>query len=524
MRADHDGDEHAPEERRHESELDASSPARWPTRARRGDHRAQQHERRRVVEQALALEHRHDAPRDAEPLHDRGRDGIRRAQDRAEARSRCTGRCPGITAMKKTRERGRAEHDEQDRQPGDRAEVAPELDRGQRDRRRVEQRRQHADEDDLGVDLDAPGRTGAGPRRSRSATRSSGPAMLSFGATAVVTAITTIARMTIDERVHRRQTTPSSRTASRSATSSATEASIARAGAVVERRAPRRRGSRVPSDVTGNEQTRPSGTPYSPRETTAAEVQPSPRAELLVAHVLDRGVGGGCDRRRSAHLDDLGAAPGDARDEDVVEPRRRRLSAAEALGERVDHRHAAHRRVRDIRELRRRVIAPDRDAARSRRAARRGPRRAGPTARLWSSRVSAVNRSAGTSRADAAAMSAFVLAGLPTTTTRTSSAAAAPIAAPCGPKMPAFAASRSARSMPGPRGRAPTSSAMLQPSNATRGSSVTSTSRSSGNAQSCSSSAAPSAARIPCGISSSRSRTGRSGPSISPAAMRKSRA
>ena len=50
--------------------------------------------------------------------------------------------------------------------------------------------------------------------------------------------------------------------------------------------------------------------------------------------------------------------------------------------------------------------------------------------------------------------------------------------------------------MPGPRGRAPTSIAMLQPSNADRASSVTSTSCSSGKAQSCSSSAAPSAARV----------------------------
>ena len=117
-------------------------------------------------------------------------------------------------------------------------------------------------------------------------------------------------------------------------------------------------------------------------------------------------------------------------------------------------------------------------------------------------------------------MSAFVFAGLPTTTTRTSSSATAPIALPWGPKMPAFAASRSPRSMPAVRGRAPTSIAMRAPLKAVSGSSVTSTSTSSGNAQSCSSSAAPSAARMPCGISSSRSRTGRSGPSMSPAAMR----
>jgi hypothetical protein len=72
--------------------------------------------------------------------------------------------------------------------------------------------------------------------------------------------------------------------------------------------------------------------------------------------------------------------------------------------------------------------------------------------------------------------------------------------------------------------RAPTSIAMLAPSNPTRGSSVISTSRSSGNAQSWSSSAAPSAAFSPCGISSSRRRTGRSSPSIAPEAMRKSSA
>src|SRR5690606_41941976 len=46
-------------------------------------------------------------------------------------------------------------------------------------------------------------------------------------------------------------------------------------------------------------------------------------------------------------------------------------------------------------------------------------------ARLWSSRVMAVNRSAGTSGAWRWAMRALVLAGLPTTRARTSSAAPA---------------------------------------------------------------------------------------------------
>ena len=146
------------------------------------------------------------------------------------------------------------------------------------------------------------------------------------------------------------------------------------------------------------------------------------------------------------------------------------------------------------------------------------------TARLWSSRVMAVNRSAGTSGAAAWAMSALVLAGLPTTSTRTSSAAPALIARPCGAKMPPLASSRSPRSMPFVRGRAPTSKATFTPSKALVASSVMSTPESSGNAQSCSSSATPSAARTACGISNSRRLTGVSGPRSWPEAIRNSRA
>src|SRR3954463_11008174 len=77
------------------------------------------------------------------------------------------------------------------------------------------------------------------------------------------------------------------------------------------------------------------------------------------------------------------------------------------------------------------------------------------TARLWSSRVMALKRSRGTSGALDCAISALVFAGLPTTSTFTSSAAPALIASPCGLKMPPLASSRSARSMPFGRGRAP---------------------------------------------------------------------
>ena len=142
------------------------------------------------------------------------------------------------------------------------------------------------------------------------------------------------------------------------------------------------------------------------------------------------------------------------------------------------------------------------------------------TARLWSRRVIAVKRSGGTPSALFIAISAFVLAGLPTTRTLMSLAALSAIASPWGLKIPPLASSRSARSMPLLRGRAPTSSAMFAPSNACLGSSKMSTLASSGNAQSNNSSAVPSAAFTASGISSRRSATGVSGPSIWPDAMR----
>ena len=136
----------------------------------------------------------------------------------------------------------------------------------------------------------------------------------------------------------------------------------------------------------------------------------------------------------------------------------------------------------------------------------------------------ALNRSRGTPSAFDIAIRQLVLAGLPTISTLTSFAAPAAIASPCGLKMPPFASSRSERSMPGPRGRAPTSSATLQPSKAAFTSSKMSILRSSGNAQSSSSIAVPSAALTASGISSRLSSTGVSGPSIWPLAIRNSSA
>ncbi len=120
-------------------------------------------------------------------------------------------------------------------------------------------------------------------------------------------------------------------------------------------------------------------------------------------------------------------------------------------------------------------------------------------------------------------ISALVLAGLPVTTTRTSWSATSFSALPCSVKIAPLASSRSPRSMPLVRGRAPTSRASWAPSNTSRGSEPISTSASSGNAQSCSSMTVPSRAGSAEGISSSRSRTGRWRPSMSPWAIRKSR-
>ena len=143
------------------------------------------------------------------------------------------------------------------------------------------------------------------------------------------------------------------------------------------------------------------------------------------------------------------------------------------------------------------------------------------TARLWSRRVIAVNCEGSRPAAFFIAMSAFVLAGLPTTSTFTSRAACSPRARPCGPKMRPFSASRSPRSIPLPRGRAPTRRAKLASRNASFGSSVATKPCASGYAQSSSSITTPRRAGRAGGISRSCRMTGWSGPSISPDAIRK---
>ncbi len=129
-------------------------------------------------------------------------------------------------------------------------------------------------------------------------------------------------------------------------------------------------------------------------------------------------------------------------------------------------------------------------------------------ARLWSRRVIAVKLSGGRSGALLIAIKAFVFAGFPTTSTLTSRLATSFNARPCSVKIAPFASRRSLRSMPGPRGRLPTSIAMSASRNATFASSLATTPRRSGNAPSASSIITPSTAFIAGGISSSCRITG----------------
>jgi hypothetical protein len=167
--------------------------------------------------------------------------------------------------------------------------------------------------------------------------------------------------------------------------------------------------------------------------------------------VVDGGVGRRRRRRRAADLDDLGAALGHPRDELVGQPGLVHLVGDRLAGD-LGVEHVGYwlaEWLPQMVSLRTSETGTDSFLASC------------ATARLWPRRVIAVNRSAGTSAAAACAIGALVLAGLPTTSTRTSSAAPALMARPGGAKMPPLASSRSPRSMPLLRDRAPTSSTTI---------------------------------------------------------------
>ena len=117
-------------------------------------------------------------------------------------------------------------------------------------------------------------------------------------------------------------------------------------------------------------------------------------------------------------------------------------------------------------------------------------------------------------------MSELVLAGLPTTSTRTSRLATASKALPCAEKILAFSSNRSLRSIPGPRGLAPTSIAKLQSLNPTLASDEAVTLFKVAKAQSFSSITTPCTAALAAGISKRFKLIGWSAPSIWPEATR----
>ena len=116
-----------------------------------------------------------------------------------------------------------------------------------------------------------------------------------------------------------------------------------------------------------------------------------------------------------------------------------------------------------------------------------------------------------------------MFAGLPTTNTLIALEALSFRALPCAEKIAALASNRSLRSIPGPRGRAPTNKAYSESLNATPASSVQTMPANKGKAQSSNSIATPLSASSAGVISNICKITGWLGPSISPAAMRNNR-
>mmetsp|Transcript_38691 Transcript_38691/g.95229 ORF Transcript_38691/g.95229 Transcript_38691/m.95229 type:complete len:233 (+) Transcript_38691:603-1301(+) len=138
---------------------------------------------------------------------------------------------------------------------------------------------------------------------------------------------------------------------------------------------------------------------------------------------------------------------------------------------------------------------------------------------LASSRVSAVKFSAGMLGAHCCATHELVLAGLPTTTTFTFLLATSLRRRPCTLKMLQFFWSRSLRSMPGPRGKAPSMTHTSMPEKAALVSAVTSTSTRRSNPQSCSSILTPSRAGWALSMSSRWRMILWSGPKVRPRHM-----
>jgi hypothetical protein len=128
-------------------------PARLPGREGAGGHGAEREpvgdERGGVVDEALALEDGHDAPRDAEALRDgHGGHGVGRPDDRSE-RERGA---PRQAVQERVRDDRHARHGGQHEthgEQGDRAQVGAQIAQVREERAEVEQRRQEDDQDQV---------------------------------------------------------------------------------------------------------------------------------------------------------------------------------------------------------------------------------------------------------------------------------------------------------------------------------------------------------------------------------------
>jgi hypothetical protein len=180
-------------------------------------------------------------------------------------------------------------------------------------------------------------------------------------------------------------------------------------------------------------------------------------------HVVDRGVGRRGGARRAARLDDRRAALLHGRDEVALEPR----LIVDQLG-RVLPRHLG---VEDVGYWVAEWLPQIVMLVMSLTAAPVFLAASWAIARLWSRRVIAVKRSRGMSGALLLRDQAVGVGRVADHQHLDVGGGVAFSALPWGLKMPPLASSRSPRSMPLVRGRAPTSSAMLTPSKAGFGSS-----------------------------------------------------
>ena len=122
-------------------------------RHRGGDRRAIENERRRVVDEALALEHDDHAPRHGQPRDDRRRgDGVGRRDDRAE-RDRDGPGHPGKERARRDRDGRRRDEHESDGEQADRTAVRAEVAQRREERRRPDDRRQKDEEDEVRIEL-----------------------------------------------------------------------------------------------------------------------------------------------------------------------------------------------------------------------------------------------------------------------------------------------------------------------------------------------------------------------------------